>query len=132
MMVARRPTPVGRMIQFGGAATQGGTAGVLNVTTKVQELCRPVQLYVVGDDGATPPVVLNPATWSVLDIKVGVKSQFTALQPVPGVLYQADNTSQFNGFIMDTVQPGTDFTVQIADAPASSRFKFAAVAKTMR
>lgn len=132
LVAAKAKNTAGRQIFFGGTATQGGTAGLLQITTKVQELCRVTRLYVVGDDGATPPVRLDSATWSVLDIKVGTKSQFTALVAVPGILFDSDNTSQFVGYEMDTVQPGTDFTVSIADAPAASRFKFAAVAKALR
>ncbi len=132
MIATRRRASAGRQIFFGGNGTQGGTAGVLTVSTKCQELCKVTRLFVVGDDGATPPVALDPITWSILDIKVGVKSQFTALEAIPGVMFQADNTAQTVGFSMDTIQPGTDFSIQVLDAPAASRFKFGAAAKALR
>lgn len=132
LIATRRRATAGRQIFFGGNGTQGGTAGVLTVSTKCQELCKVTRLFVVGDDGASPPVALDPITWSILDIKVGVKSQFTALEAIPGVMFQADNTAQTVGFSMDTIQPGTDFSIQVLDAPAASRFKFGAAAKALR
>lgn len=130
LVAAQSRTSAGRQIFFGGEATQGAVAGVLTLSTKVQELCRVTRLYISADDGAGN--VLASATYKILDVKVGVKSQFTALVGIPGILFDSGNTSQFTGFEMDTTQPGTDFSVLIANAPALSNFSYAAVAKALR
>lgn len=130
LVAAQSRTSAGRQIFFGGEGTQGAVAGVLTMSTKVQELCRVTRLYISADDGAGN--VLASATYKILDVKVGVKSQFTALVGIPGVLFDSQNTAQFTGFEMDTTQPGTDFSVLIANAPALSNFSYAAVAKALR
>lgn len=130
LVAAQSRTSAGRQIFFGGEGTQGAVAGVLTMSTKVQELCRVTRLYISADDGAGN--ILPSASYKILDVKVGVKSQFTALVGIPGVLFDSQNTAQFTGFEMDTTQPGTDFSVLIQNAPALSNFSYAAVAKALR
>lgn len=119
-----------RTIPLGGNATQGGVAGQLIISTTVQEPCRVDRLFIAGIDSEGG--VLNPASYSISDIKVGTKSQFAALQPLPGIMFQADTTGQGTKLGLDTVQTGTDFSVIIADAPAGSRFQFGAYARALR
>ena len=77
---------------IGGRETQGATAGQLLMPTTVQELARVDRLFITGVDSVG--AVLDPASYSVADIKVGTKSQFAALPPLPGVMFQADATGQ--------------------------------------
>ncbi len=120
----------GRKLFLGAQATQGVAAGALTLSTTVQELCRVDQLYVAADDGAG--TVLNPATYDISDIKVGTQSQFTSNDPVSGIMFTQNNSAQFQGFAMTTIQPGTQFAVLIQSAPAASIFKLAATATALR
>ena len=120
----------GRVLFLAGEAVQGGTAGQLLISTTAQELCRVDRLFITGVDDAGVP--LAPASYRIADIKVGTKSQFSALPPLPGIMFQADATGMGAMLQLDTVQPGTDFTVSIADAPAGSRFNWGALATALR
>lgn len=128
--VARRPRRRGRTLPLGGQATQGPTAGQLLISTTVQEQCRVDRLFVVGRDENGLP--LNPAAYSIADIKVGTKSQFAALPPLPGTMFATDATGHGRSLGLDTIQTGTDFTVIIADAPAQSSFTWGAFARAVR
>ena len=100
---------------MGGTATQGGVAGQLIVTTTAQEIARIDRLFISGIDGAG--AVIQPSAYLIADIKVGTKSQFAALPPLPGVMFTQDATGQGYSLGLDTVQPGTDFSVIVANAP---------------
>lgn len=128
--VVRQPRRRGRTLPLGGQATQGAVAGQLLISTTVQEQCRVDRLFVVGQDSAGVP--LNPASYSIADIKVGTKSQFAGLAPLPGIMFTADATGHGRSLGLDTVQTGTDFTVVIANAPAASSFTWGAFARAVR
>lgn len=128
--VVRRQEDRDRTLMIGGRESQGAVAGQLLIPTTVQELARVDRLFVTGIDAAGN--VLDPASYSIADIKVGTKSQFAALPPLPGVMFQADATGQGTRLGLDTIQTGTDFTVIIADAPAGSTFTWGAYAKALR
>jgi hypothetical protein len=121
---------VGRVLLLGGRATQGPTAGQLLIPTTVQELARVDRLFVSGRDETGTP--LDPSSYSIADIKVGTKSQFAALPPLPGIMFQADATGQGVHLGLDAIQTGTDFTVIIADAPPNSMFTWGAYATALR
>ncbi len=120
----------GRVLMLGGAATQGTTAGQLLIPTTVQDMARVDRLFISGVDGTG--TVLPPASYSIADIKVGTGSQFAGLPPLPGIMFTADATSQGKGLQLDTTQPGTDFTVIIANAPVASTFNWGAYATSLR
>lgn len=121
----------GRVLLLGGEAIQTSpTGGQLLVTTTAQELARVDRLFIAAADATG--AVLSPASYRIADIKVGTKSQFAALPALPGTMFQADATGHGVALGLDTVQPGTDFSVVIADAPAGSRFNFGAFATALR
>lgn len=130
-VIARPSEPTkGRVLLFGGEATQGAVAGQLLIPSTAQEMCRVDRLYIsaVTDAGA----VISNAAFSVADIKVGTRSQLSAIGNVPGVMFQADANGQGFALSLDTVQPGTTFTVIIASAPALSKFNWGAYATALR
>lgn len=118
----------GRLLLFGGQAT-AAAAGSLLIATTVQEICRVDRLFIAAVNAGTP---LNNAVFNVQDIKVGVKSQLTALNPLPGTIFTPDNTAMFQGLGFDTVQPGTEFSVLVANASIGDIFTFGAVATALR
>lgn len=130
-VVARPSEPTkGRVLLFGGEATQGAQAGQLLIPSTAQEMCRVDRLYIsaLTDQGA----VISNAAFAVADIKVGTRSQLSAIGNVPGIMFQADANGQGFALSLDTVQPGTTFTVIIASAPALSRFTWGAYATALR
>lgn len=118
----------GRLLLFGGQAT-AAAAGSLLIATTVQEICRVDRLFISGENAQ---VVINNASFTISDIKVGVKSQLTALSPLPGTMFTPDNTAMFQGLGFDTVQPGTEFSVLITSASVDDVFTFGAVATALR
>lgn len=120
----------GRVLLLGGQETQGAVAGLLQISTTAQELARVDRLFITGRDDTG--AVLPPASYNIANIQVGTVSQFAALPPLPGVMFQADATGQGYALGLDTIQPGTDFTVSIADAPALSTFTFGCYATALR
>lgn len=119
----------GRVLMLGGENT-AVTAGQLLIATTVQETARIDRLFVAGIDKTG--AVLPPASYSIGDIKVGTSSQLAGLPPLPGIMFTQDATSQGQGLQLDTTQPGTDFTVVIANAPAGSTFNWGAYASAIR
>lgn len=121
----------GRVLLLGGDAVQTSpTGGQLLVTTTAQELARVDRLFITATDATG--AVLAPSSYRIADIKVGTKSQFAALPALPGTMFQADATGHGASLALDTVQPGTDFSVVIADAPPGSRFTWGAFATALR
>ena len=129
MSVRTKSAPNGRQIWLGAEKT-ASTSGQLLLTSTVQEICRVVRVVLQVRDNANQPIDL--ATVSVGDIKVGTRSQFTALQPVPAVMFAADSQANNQGYLTDTVQPGTDFAIIIANAVATQTYTMGAVARTLR
>lgn len=129
--VATSQNQRGRVLLLGGEAIQTSpTGGQLLITTTAQELARVDRLFIAASDATG--AVLSPSSYRVADIKVGTKSQFAALPALPGTMFQADATGHGVALGLDTVQPGTDFSVVIADAPTGSRFNFGAFATALR
>ncbi len=118
----------GRLLLFGGQNTAVAAGGLLIATT-VQEICRVDRLFISAINAGTP---LSNAAFNIQDIKVGVKSQLTALSPLPGIMFTPDNTAMFQGLGFDTVQPGTEFSVLIEAAAIGDVFTFGAVATALR
>lgn len=85
----------------------------------VQEAMRPHRLVVTGMLAGSR---LDPDSYHILDILCGTRSQLGALGAVSGAMFTSDTTLQYAGFLWGDVQPGTSFTVRIADAPAGSVF----------
>lgn len=132
---SRGMTRVPKMMASGrqlwlGAEKAATSDGQLLLSSTVQELCRVVRLVLAVRDGSNMAVDL--ATVSVGDIKVGTKSQFTALQPVPAVMFSPDSQANNQGYLTDTVQPGTDFAVIIANGKTGNTYTFGAVTRTLR
>lgn len=120
---------VGRQIWLGAEKTATSN-GQLLLTSTVQELCRVVRLVLAVRDSNGDEVSLG--TVSIGDIKVGTRSQFTALQPVPAIMLAADSQTNNQGYLTDTIQPGTDFAVIIANGVNTQVYTFGAVARTLR
>lgn len=118
----------GRLLLFGGQET-AVAVGALRISTTVQEICRVDRLFISAINAGTP---LSNAAFNVSDITVGVKSQLTALSPLPGILFTPDNTAMFQGLGFDTVQPGTEFSVLIQTVAIGDIFTFGAVATALR
>jgi hypothetical protein len=120
----------GRVLMFGGAATQGATAGLLTISATAQEMCRVDRIFISAVDslGAAIPLTLL----TVADIRVGTRSQLAAIGALPGVMFSADATAQGQGLSLDTVQPGTSFSVQITSAPALSTVTWGSYATALR
>ncbi len=118
----------GRLLLFGGQNT-AVAVGSLRIATTVQEICRVDRLFISAINTGTP---LSNAAFNVSDITVGVKSQLTALSPLPGILFTPDNTAMFQGLGFDTIQPGTEFSVLIQTVAIGDIFTFGAVATALR
>lgn len=125
----RKGTSVGRQIWL-GAEKKATSDGQLLLTSTVQELCRVVRLVLAVRDDQGDEVSLG--TVSIGDIKVGTRSQFTALQPVPAVMLSTDSQTNNQGYMTDTIQPGTDFAVIIANGKNTQTYTYGAVARTLR
>ena len=82
LSTTRTRQELGRQIFFGGELSAPAT-GSLVVSTTVQELCKVTRLYLSATTPGPPIAVVPPEIYAVQDIKVGVKSQFTALVAVP-------------------------------------------------
>lgn len=119
----------GRQIWL-GAEKEATSSGQLLLTSTVQELCRVVRLVLAVRDAQSQAVDLG--TVSIGDIKVGTRSQFTALQPVPAIMLATDSQTNNQGYLTDTIQPGTDFAVIIANGVSGQTYTFGAVARTLR
>jgi hypothetical protein len=125
----KKPATAGRQIFFGANAV--GTAGQLILQATVQEICRPVRMVIeafVTADGTT----VNTGSVLISDIKVGTISQFTALQSLPASMFRADSTAMNQGFLPDTIQPGTNYAVILASTAAANTYAFAVSCRTLR
>lgn len=118
----------GRVLIIGGQVV-ATAAGSFDASTTVQELCRIDRIFTSALDGGG--AVVNPNQYFITDIKVGTRSQFAALPPIPAVIFQADATAHTSGLMLDTVQPGTDFTVRF-QVPAAGTFRFGCFASSLR
>jgi hypothetical protein len=106
-----------RFLQIGGSATQGASAGPLDITIKVQEPIRPQRL-VLGAYDANGAVSLSRITLS--DIKVGSISQMANNGNLPANMFSEQSTMGMAGFTWDTVQSGTDLVLRFSSVPAST------------
>ena len=126
---AREINTQGRLLYLGGQAT-ATAPGALSITSVVQEICR-VDRIVISAIDATPAVI-NPALYNISDIRVGVKSQLTANNPLPGTVFTNDSTFNFQGVGFDTLQPGTQFAILIQNAIVGGVYTFGCVATALR
>ena len=119
----------GRVLMFGGVV-DATVAGAIDLTTTVPEVCRPGRIYLTAAVVAGAVIALE--TFSVVDIKVGTRSQFSALPSLPAPLFSADATSQGYGLKLDTIQSGTDFTMRLNVATVPGRYQFGCYATALR
>lgn len=126
---APKPANAGRQIFFGANAV--GTGATLILQATVQEICRPVRMVIEAFVTASG-VAINTGSVLISDIKVGTISQFTALQSLPASLFRADSTAMNQGFLPDTIQPGTNYAVILAASAALNTYAFAVSCRTLR
>ncbi|MCA9716930.1 MAG: hypothetical protein KC468_19815 [Myxococcales bacterium] len=119
---------MGRVLMIGGTVT-AAAAGSFDATTTVQELCRVDRIFTSATDAGGSPI--DPNTYQITDIKVGTRSQLAALPALPATLFQADATAQGAGLKLDTVQPGTDFTLRF-NVPSAGTYRFGCYASALR
>ena len=117
LMNAQTQNSQGRFLTAGGRATQGGTAGALDVVVTVQETFRPQRLTIQAVDNTGAAVSL--ATIEITDILCGTRSQLTSLGGVPASMYGAEAVNQFAGNMFDTLQAGTSFVVRFRSIAAN-------------
>jgi hypothetical protein len=126
---APKPATEGRQIFFGD--NSAGTGSQLTLQATVQEICRPVRMIMeawVTADGTS----VNLGSVLVSDIKVGTISQFTALNSFPASLFRADSTAMNQGFLPDTIQPGTNYAVILSSSVAANSYGFSVACRTLR
>jgi hypothetical protein len=119
-----------RMLMIGGTATQGATAGFLEITIKAQEPVRPQRMTLGAVTGAGADIPLS--TLIINDIKVGTRSQLAANGALPANLFSGDNTGGMAGFQWDTVQPGCDLVIQFRLVAAAATVSAGIFAMALR
>lgn len=107
-----------RMLFLGGEETATSPAPVV-ITIKAQEDYRPDRILIsaVDSDGV---VVLN-ATLKISDLRIGTRSQFSSIGSITADLFRADFFSNGGDLQLDTIQAGTDLSIQISAASATAQ-----------
>ena len=119
---------------IGGTAWLGSqktatAPGQLILGSTAQERCSVVRLIISVTDAAGQPVDLG--TVSVADIKVGTTSQFVGLQPMPASVCAPSSQANNAGYGTGIVEPGTDFSVIIANAVPGFTYNAGAICEVI-
>jgi len=108
-----------------GAIATATTSGQLLIRSTAQEHGSVIRLVIQVTDAGGQPVDLS--TVMIADIKVGTSSQFVSLDPMPASILSPSSQANNAGYCTGIIQPGTSFSVVIANAVFGNTYNVGAV-----
>lgn len=104
-------------VLFLGGEEQATSPAPVVITIKAQEDYRPDRVLISAVD-STGAIVAN-ATLKISDIRIGTRSQFSSIGNITADLFRPDFFSNGGNLELDTIQAGTDLSIQISAASAT-------------
>jgi hypothetical protein len=106
-----------RLVAGTGPIVVTGVGQVVAII-RMQQAMRPDRIILSGIQRlAGPPAAIAlilPSQWAINDIRVGTISQFSSLTGISGEMLARDFFSNGANLSIDTVQPGTDFSISFS------------------
>jgi hypothetical protein len=105
-----------RRLFLGGEAVANSASPIV-ISIKAQEDYRVDRLVITALDSAG--LIVPSSTLKITDIRCGSRSQFSSIGAISGDLFRPDYFANGSDLALDTVQAGTDLSIQISSAGAT-------------